>query len=595
MQRVRKISGVLFFGAMLLGVTLSRSAGITAAGPDYDVDVLVVGAGISGLSCALEIARNSAAVSVRVVDMNSVFGGHAVMAGGGVCIVGTPMQERKKIQDSPELAYKDFVTWGEDPDPRWTRYYVNNSRRDIYDWVVPMGVVFDDVQAPYGNSVPRFHQTRGGGLALVTAIYKQCLGKSNISYKWNFKVESLVSRNGRVAGVKGLDSRTGAQQEIKARVVVLATGGFQSNLEIVRESWPKPLRFPERLLIGAGVNAVGSGHKIAKSAGGVLTRLDHQWNYITGLPDPLDPTGTRGINAYDEDSIWVNSQGKRFIKELASAKEGMVALLEQKPATYWAIFDDEGKHKFKVTVAGWRDFSRIENLILNNPKLTGTASTIEGLAAAAGLPPAALAETVRRYNEMVDAGEDTEFGAFTKKDEERPAKIVTPPFFAVQFFPVTRKSMGGVLVDMNCRVIDKKRRAIPGLYAVGELTGFGGINGKAGLEGTFLGPSIVTGRIAGRTALAQLNKRPHGTIKFPWRAMDSTGGLEYRRDCSACHNLESLLAARRNGYWHFEKVHSQVVERKYDCAKCHAEMVSSRTHRIDRMAQMQNCILCHQR
>src|SRR5207244_6100198 len=87
--------------------------------------VIVVGAGISGLSAALDLGRGEA--KVTVVDMSSVFGGHAVMSQGSVSMVATPAQQRAGIQDSPDLAFQDFHRWGEDPDTDWVRYYVDHS------------------------------------------------------------------------------------------------------------------------------------------------------------------------------------------------------------------------------------------------------------------------------------------------------------------------------------------------------------------------------------------------------------------------------------------------------------------------------------
>ncbi len=115
-----------------------------------DPDVLVVGAGISGLSAALEAAQ--AGVRVEIVDMWSIFGGHAVMSQGGLCMVGTPVQEERGIEDSPDLAYRDFVEWGGDPDTEWVRFYVDNSRELMYDWLTDMGVTFDGVSRPAGNT-----------------------------------------------------------------------------------------------------------------------------------------------------------------------------------------------------------------------------------------------------------------------------------------------------------------------------------------------------------------------------------------------------------------------------------------------------------
>ena len=93
--------------------------------PSVDADVVIVGAGISGVSAALEAARGGA--SVLVVDTWSIFGGHAVMSHGGLCIVDTPVQKAQGVSDSAELAEKDFLTWGEDADAEWVRYYTENS------------------------------------------------------------------------------------------------------------------------------------------------------------------------------------------------------------------------------------------------------------------------------------------------------------------------------------------------------------------------------------------------------------------------------------------------------------------------------------
>lgn len=126
-------------------------------------DAIVVGAGLSGLSAAVEMGR--AGVNVLVVDMNSVAGGHAVLA-GGIAIVGTPLQEQNGIKDSPDSAYRK---WTVDADPQWTRFYVENSKEMIYDWVTAMGVEFVRVGGGQSNSVPRIHFTRGRSIHLVIA------------------------------------------------------------------------------------------------------------------------------------------------------------------------------------------------------------------------------------------------------------------------------------------------------------------------------------------------------------------------------------------------------------------------------------------
>jgi uncharacterized protein len=145
------------------------------------VDVLIIGAGISGLSAALEAARGG--VSVLVVDMSTVGGGHAILSNGAVSIVGTPLQEQQKIADSPTLAEKDFLARGEDNDTRWVAAYVRDSREWLYDWLTDLGVSFQDLARSAGNSVPRLHMTRGKGLGLVEPIYLACLRHPNIRFQ----------------------------------------------------------------------------------------------------------------------------------------------------------------------------------------------------------------------------------------------------------------------------------------------------------------------------------------------------------------------------------------------------------------------------
>ena len=108
-------------------------------------DIVVIGAGIAGLTTALESARGGA--NVAVVDIASVFGGHAVVSEGGLSLVDTPLQHRLGVKDSPDLAYHDVTHWGEDANSAWVRLYVDRSRHDIFDWLVDLGVVRPRVAA----------------------------------------------------------------------------------------------------------------------------------------------------------------------------------------------------------------------------------------------------------------------------------------------------------------------------------------------------------------------------------------------------------------------------------------------------------------
>ena len=185
---------------------------------------IVVGAGISGLTTALELGRGGA--EVTVVDMSSVFGGHAVMSQGGVSVIDTPLQRESGILDNADMANGDFLKWGEDADPEWVTYYVNNSRRDIYEWLTDLGVRFEGVLPAPGNSVDRFHQPAGRGIGLVTPLYRECLKQKRIRFLWNVQAIRLLQRRHRVTGVRLRNLRTNSEQSLHADAVVLATGGY---------------------------------------------------------------------------------------------------------------------------------------------------------------------------------------------------------------------------------------------------------------------------------------------------------------------------------------------------------------------------------
>jgi succinate dehydrogenase/fumarate reductase flavoprotein subunit len=284
--------------------------------------------------------------------------------------------------------------------------------------------------------------------------------------------------------------------------------------------------------------------------------------------------------------ILVNADGRQFANFHGWAKEVMPVLLRQQQATCWCIFDEASKPFFIVSGTDWGDFKKVDTLILQNPNLVKKADTLEQLAELAGLPVTNLVGTVARYNELVELGDDKDFGRFGPGKPEfsnkASPKIAIPPYYAMQTFPLTRKSMGGVAIDLRCRVLDKGKRPIPGLYAVGELTGLAGINGKAALEGTFLGPCIVTGRVAARSLLKELGVSP---LPAP------TG--ESR--CTSCHDIPESLAQAREGYWHFERVHRATTDRSIDCRHCHTEMTPYRAddHRIHWQSLSASCVLCH--
>ncbi len=550
-------------------------------------EAVVVGAGLAGLSAAVEMGRRG--LEVIVVDMNSVPGGHAVRA-GGVALVDTPVQRAAGIEDSPDLAYRDWMAWTVDGDPYWTRFYAENSRAMIYDWLAGMGVEFVRAAPGHGNSVPRFHFTRGRAVHIVLPLYREALNLPGVRFLWNTRATALLAEGGAVRGVQIKDLRSGEERTLRTPNVVLATGGFESDLDRVLANWIPELPRPQRLMVGTSVRATGSGHDLALEAGAGMNRLDRHYIYVNGLPDPRDPAGRHALTAGNDLAVWVNKQGQRFTNEAGYDRDILADLLQQEGNTYWMVFDEAGRDAFSARGAAWLKNPAGFDALLDDPEVTQRAGSIEELAGLAGLPADALLRSVGRFNELVAAGEDTDFGRFSSR-EEAPPPIAEPPFYAMRMFPMTRKNMGGVSIDEHARVLTPGGEEIAGLYAVGELTGSVGINGRYGLDGMFLGPAVLTGRLAGQDIASLRGAPPAQTV--PASPLEEAPGDALPEMTAA--DAEALVALGRDGYWHFEASHRLVTERGYRCGRCHsAGLPYAPPH--DRQAalrQAETCLECH--
>jgi len=568
-----------------------------------DADVLIVGAGLAGLSAAIDAA--SAGARVLVIDMNSVFGGHGIQS-GGVAVVGSPMQEEMGFADTPDQAYADWMEWAVDGHPGWTRFYVEHSREMIYDWVTGLGVRFDRLRPSHGNSIPRFHMTHRRGLNLTRPLYFEALRYSNISFRFNVVAEHLIKDGERVVGARGTDWRAGAPFELRAAKVILATGGFQSNIDMVKANWRDDLPAPGDVYSMSGHNSRGSGHRMAREAGAALVNLDRQYNGYTILPDVLGLDSSRGITGGNPRAIWVNAEGRRFVTERGIDRYVFDAVMRQQPEGHWAIFDDDDKSGFRMggphfISADGVDTEKVQRLGVDNPAVTQKAESIEALARVIGVSAAALAETVQHYNEQVLKGESTDVGGLPPEDPAPRFTIDTPPYYATKLYPMANKSAGGVSIDLQTHALDADGNPVAGLYAAGEVTGSAGMNGLNGLDGMFTGPSILTGRVAGRTVAAELAATAGWVPDAFTREAGSMAltGVDAQAEAWAPtlaeEELRALLATSRDGYWHFERVHHLVLERGYVCADCHSAQVPfyAPVSRADRAAQAQVCDTCH--
>lgn len=592
-----------------LGICAFFLAGLTACSQSQpevhkDADVIIVGAGLAGLSAAIDAANGGA--NVLVVDMNSVFGGHGIQS-GGVAIVGSPMQAEMGFKDTPEQAYSDWMEWTIDGDAAWTRFYAENSRELIYDWLTGLGVRFARVIPSHGNSVPRFHMTYRRGLNLTRPLYLEALRYSNITFRWNTLAEEILMRDGQAAGVKAQDLRLGKQVQVSASSVIIATGGFQSNITLVKENWPSDLPVPEQIFSMSGQNSRGTGHRMAVAAGAALVHMDRQYNGYAALPNVLGLDDERGFVSGSSHTIWVNGEGKRFVTETGVDRDVFPVVMQQTPPGYWRIFDAEARDTFRINSphfvsAEAVDQEKIQRLIVDNPEITISANSIEDLAERIGLPPSEFSQTIAGYNAQVRSGESTAVNEMPAETPPPVFTIETPPFYAMRAYPMANKSAGGISIDQGARALDELGQPVAHLYAAGEVTGSAGINGLNGLDGMFTGPSILTGRVAGRSAVADL------AIGGEWSATPFTrqedmaseltetasGDETWEQDLDA-EDLQAMLEVSRDGYWHFERVHRLVLERDYSCVQCHSYLVpfAPVSTPMQKLAQTETCNACH--
>lgn len=569
-----------------------------------DVDVIIIGAGLAGLSAAIDAANGGA--EVLIIDMNSVFGGHGIQS-GGVAIVGSPMQAELGYRDTPDQAYRDWMEWTVDGHPEWTRFYAEYSRELIYDWVTGLGTRFDRVIPSHGNSVPRFHMTYRRGLNLTRPLYLEALRYSNITFRWNILAQHLIKQDGRVAGVEALDLRRAAQVEWSAGSVIIATGGFQSNITMVTENWRTDLPAPEQIYSMSGQNSRGTGHLMAVEAGAALVHMDRQYNGYSALPNILGLDEERGFVGGNSRSIWVNSEGKRFVTEGGIDRYVFPVVMRQSPPGFWRIFDDDDKDGFRINSphfvsAAAVDQEKIQRLVIDNPEVTTKADSLAELAERIGLPADTLAQTVRDYNAQVNNGESTDVNGMPAENPPPVFTIDTAPFYAMRGYPMANKSAGGVSIDLGARALDAEGQPVPQLYAAGEVTGSAGMNGLNGLDGMFTGPAILTGRVAGRSVVADLASggdwNPVPFVRDENMSLEAApladDDVPWIPNLDA-HDVEAMLVVSRDGYWHFERVHELVLERSYRCTQCHSYRLpfAPTTTRMQKLAQAATCDTCH--
>ncbi|MEC5272466.1 FAD-binding dehydrogenase [Caldifermentibacillus hisashii] len=419
----------------------------------------------------------------------------------------------------------------------------------------------------HGNSVPRFHIVWGTGPALVAPFerkVREYMKSGSVHYFPRHQVDHLLKENGAVVGVAGsvlIPSTTERGEdtereiidyfEYRAQVVLVASGGIGGNHDLVRKNWPERLGSPPKhMLSGVPAHVDGRMLAITEEAGGRIVNRDRMWHYTEGIKNWNPIWSNHGIRILPgPSSIWLDAKGKRFPIPNLPGFDTLSTLEAIQKTGYdysWFILTEKIIEK-EFALSGSEQ----------NPDLTDKSIRKVLARALPGAPEPVQAfmdkgedfiiannlqdlvagmnrltgENLLNYKEIeyqMKARDREMDNKFTKDLQVTairghrnyfgdklirvapPHKILDPkngPLIAVRLHILSRKTLGGLQTDLSGRVLDSSGQAIPGLYAAGEVSGFGGggVHGYRALEGTFLGGCLFTGRTAGRAIVAELN------------------------------------------------------------------------------------------
>ena len=449
---------------------------------DGSCDIVIVGAGGAGLSAAVAAAESGAG-SIIVLEKRGIIGGNTNYSTGGINAAETDTQKSLGIEDSKQLFFDDTMRGGKDENfPELVWNFVEHAPGTI-NWLIGKGADLSDVGLMGGSSVKRTHRPKGGtaiGPHLMKVL-KTASADENIEIRTSNTVLGLTSSGSTVTGVQ-VQNADGSTYKLKAKAVIIATGGFGANLEMVEEYQPWLHGFATLNHPGATGDAFGW----VTALGGATVQMENIQIHPTAEAENhiLITEAVRGNGA-----ILVNREAKRFVNEMETRDVVSAAILRQTSGDAYLIFDQEVR----------KSLASIETYA--NQHLLKEGSTLPELADAAGLPLEALEATMIRYAGQQKAGVDEDFG---RSATEMTAALQTPPFYAVRVKPAIHHTMGGLRVNTGTQVLKADGTPIPGLYAAGEVTG--GLHGANRLGGNGVADIVVNGKLAGEAAASYVKK-----------------------------------------------------------------------------------------
>ena len=459
-----------------------------------ETDLIVIGGGLAGYCAALEAA--AAQANVSLLEKQPEVGGSTALSSGFLAFAGTDLQKAAGIDDSNARLFADLRNaGGGQNDERLLNVYVEHQLA-TYEWLKSIGVKFRPVELSSAQSVPRTHPTDSH--ALMVRLDQLAKNSGRITIMTNAAATRLLQTTvgGRVTGINAkLD---GKQQAIVAkRGVVLASGGFSRNAEMLKQYVPQQA---EGVCYG-GAGNTGDGIRMACAVGAGVRDMGFIKGTFGYHPNARSEAGRdwTKLPVY-RGGIAVNKLGKRYVDESKSYKLLGDAVLAQPGALAYQIFDQDIMDGASDGVPPF-DFRSTQRR-----GLVFEAPTLAVLAAKIGVDAKQLAATVARYNGFVTAGVDEDFGRDGLSTHYgKLVKIGRAPFYAYPSTSGIIATYCGLTIDTHARVLNVFDEPIAGLHAAGELTG--GFHGVSYMTGSALGKAIIFGRIAGRAAAGELEQR----------------------------------------------------------------------------------------
>ena len=443
-------------------------------------DLVIIGSGGTGMVAALQ--AKELGLSPVILEKMDKMGGNTNRASSGMNAAETDFQLQHHIVDSFEDFYQETLKGGGGLNNKEMLNYFTSHGALAIDWLADRGIELNDITITGGMKIKRTHRPASkaaiGGY-LVTELLKQ-VEKEEIPLFAKVKVDKLIADGDKVTGLD-VQLPNDETKEISAKAVILATGGFGANKELLKKYRPDLDGYDTTNQAGA----TGDGIKLATEIGAGLVDMDQVQVHPTVQQDTghayLIGEATRG-----EGAILVNAKGERFVNELDTRKNVTNAINELPEKSAYLIYDSG----IRENVPAINFYDHI-GLVEHGDSLADLAANID-------VDPETLQATVASWNEAVTSGQDSAFG----RDSGMDQTIDHGGYEAIHIAPAVHYTMGGLKIDAKTHVLTESDQPIAGLFAGGEVAG--GLHGNNRIGGNSIAETVVFGRQTGQQAYKYL-------------------------------------------------------------------------------------------